>query len=91
MSAYNFAFLDEQTKRMIRRAVLKAVAIPGFQVPFAERIKREVGILTQAVGLIRDPDFAEQILQDGRADLIAVGREALLAALAPPPADHRRR
>lgn len=34
---YNFAFLDEQTKRMIRRAILKAVAIPGFQVPFGSR------------------------------------------------------
>ena len=34
---YNFAYLDEQTKRMIRRAILKAVAIPGYQVPFASR------------------------------------------------------
>jgi alpha-D-ribose 1-methylphosphonate 5-phosphate C-P lyase len=36
-SEYNFAYLDEQTKRMIRRAILKAVAIPGYQVPFAGR------------------------------------------------------
>ena len=35
--AYNFAYLDEQTKQMIRRAILKAVAIPGYQVPFAAR------------------------------------------------------
>ena len=35
--AYNFAYLDEQTKRMIRRAILKGVAIPGYQVPFASR------------------------------------------------------
>ncbi len=35
--AYNFAYLDEQTKRMIRRALLKAVAVPGYQVPFAAR------------------------------------------------------
>lgn len=35
--SYNFAYLDEQTKRMIRRAILKAVAIPGYQVPFASR------------------------------------------------------
>lgn len=35
--AYNFAYLDEQTKRMLRRALLKAVAIPGCQVPFASR------------------------------------------------------
>ncbi|MTH98181.1 alpha-D-ribose 1-methylphosphonate 5-phosphate C-P-lyase PhnJ [Roseibium sp. RKSG952] len=36
-TAYNFAYLDEQTKRMIRRALLKAIAIPGYQVPFASR------------------------------------------------------
>ena len=34
---YNFAYLDEQTKRMIRRAILKGVAVPGYQVPFASR------------------------------------------------------
>ena len=34
---YNFAYLDERTKRMIRRAILKAVAIPGYQVPFGSR------------------------------------------------------
>jgi alpha-D-ribose 1-methylphosphonate 5-phosphate C-P lyase len=37
MKGYNFAYLDEQTKRMIRRAILKAVAIPGHQVPFGGR------------------------------------------------------
>jgi alpha-D-ribose 1-methylphosphonate 5-phosphate C-P lyase len=37
MQGYNFAYLDEQTKRMIRRAILKAVAIPGHQIPFASR------------------------------------------------------
>lgn len=36
-AGYNFAYLDEQTKRMIRRALLKAVAIPGYQVPFGGR------------------------------------------------------
>lgn len=36
-SDYNFAFLDEQTKRHIRRALLKAVAVPGYQVPFGSR------------------------------------------------------
>ncbi|WP_427983184.1 alpha-D-ribose 1-methylphosphonate 5-phosphate C-P-lyase PhnJ [Agarivorans sp.] len=35
--AYNFGYLDEQTKRMIRRAILKGVAIPGYQVPFGGR------------------------------------------------------
>jgi alpha-D-ribose 1-methylphosphonate 5-phosphate C-P lyase len=37
MKGYNFAYLDEQSKRMIRRALLKAVAIPGHQVPFGSR------------------------------------------------------
>jgi len=36
-AGYNFAYLDEQTKRMIRRALLKAVAIPGHQIPFGSR------------------------------------------------------
>ena len=36
-SGFNFAYLDEQTKRMIRKALLKAVAIPGHQVPFASK------------------------------------------------------
>ncbi|MDX9998122.1 MAG: alpha-D-ribose 1-methylphosphonate 5-phosphate C-P-lyase PhnJ [Phenylobacterium sp.] len=34
---YNYAYLDEQTKRMIRRSILKALAIPGYQVPFGSR------------------------------------------------------
>lgn len=37
VEGYNFAYLDEQTKRMIRRSILKAVAIPGYQVPFGSR------------------------------------------------------
>ncbi|MGJ8570045.1 MAG: alpha-D-ribose 1-methylphosphonate 5-phosphate C-P-lyase PhnJ [Hoeflea sp.] len=37
LANYNFAYLDEQTKRMIRRAILKGIAIPGYQVPFASR------------------------------------------------------
>jgi alpha-D-ribose 1-methylphosphonate 5-phosphate C-P lyase len=37
VTSYSFAYLDEQTKRMIRRAILKGLAIPGYQVPFASR------------------------------------------------------
>lgn len=37
LSGYNFAYLDEQTKRMIRRAILKAVAIPGYQAVWRAR------------------------------------------------------
>jgi 2,4-dienoyl-CoA reductase-like NADH-dependent reductase (Old Yellow Enzyme family) len=50
---------------------------PGFQVPHADRVRAEVGMTTMAVGLITDPHQAEAILAEGRADLIAIGREAL--------------
>lgn len=50
---------------------------PGYQVPFAERIRRDADIATGAVGMIRTPDFAEKVLQDGRADLIFLARQML--------------
>lgn len=50
---------------------------PGFQVPFAEAIRREASIATMAVGLIIDALQAEQVLKSGAADLVAIGREAL--------------
>jgi 2,4-dienoyl-CoA reductase-like NADH-dependent reductase (Old Yellow Enzyme family) len=49
----------------------------GFQLPFAERIRREAGIATMAVGLIIDPAQAEAALAQGKADLVAIAREAL--------------
>jgi 2,4-dienoyl-CoA reductase-like NADH-dependent reductase (Old Yellow Enzyme family) len=49
----------------------------GFQVPFARRIRQDAAVLTQAVGVILGSHQAESILQEGSADLIAVGREAL--------------
>ena len=51
--------------------------VPGFQIPFAERVRRETDLKTMAVGLILTPQQAEEALQAGRADLIAIGREAL--------------
>ena len=51
--------------------------VPGFQLPFAERVRKESGLKTMAVGLILDARQAEDALQAGRADLIAIGREAL--------------
>jgi 2,4-dienoyl-CoA reductase-like NADH-dependent reductase (Old Yellow Enzyme family) len=51
--------------------------VPGFQVPFAERVRKESGLKTMAVGLILSAQQAEEALQAGRADLIAIGREAL--------------
>ena len=50
----------------------------GFQVPYAERVRHEADIKSMAVGLIVDPFFAEDILQKGQADLIAIAREALV-------------
>ena len=49
----------------------------GFQVPFAEEIRRETKIATMAVGLILHPQQAEDFVVNGQADLVAVGREAL--------------
>jgi len=50
---------------------------PGYQVAFAERIRRETGILTGAVGLITTPRQAEEIVANGHADLVLLGREFL--------------
>jgi 2,4-dienoyl-CoA reductase-like NADH-dependent reductase (Old Yellow Enzyme family) len=47
-------------------------------VPYAERVRTDAGIKSMAVGLIVDPLVAEDILQKGRADLIAIAREALV-------------
>jgi len=58
------------TKTLVQR-------VPGFQLPFAERVRKEAGMKTMAVGLILTPHQAEEALQSGRADLIAIGREAL--------------
>jgi 2,4-dienoyl-CoA reductase-like NADH-dependent reductase (Old Yellow Enzyme family) len=48
----------------------------GFQVPFAERVRNEADITTMAVGIILDAQQAEAILQNGQADLIAIGRQS---------------
>lgn len=49
----------------------------GYQVPYAERIRREAEVMTMAVGLIIHSDQAEEILASGKADLVAIGRELL--------------
>ncbi|MCG6207842.1 NADH:flavin oxidoreductase/NADH oxidase [Rhodopseudomonas sp. HC1] len=49
----------------------------GFQVPFAETIRREADVPTIAVGLILHPDQAEKVVEQGQADLVGIGREAL--------------
>ncbi|MEM9601436.1 MAG: NADH:flavin oxidoreductase/NADH oxidase [Pseudomonadota bacterium] len=50
---------------------------PGFQVPYAERIREEVGMQTMAVGVIIDAAQAEEIVSTGRADFVALGREIM--------------
>lgn len=50
---------------------------PGYQVPFAAKIRKDSGLPTIAVGLLTDENLSEEILQNGRADLIAVGRQLL--------------
>ncbi len=72
MSAYNFAYLDEQTKRMIRRAILKAIAIPGYQVPFASReMPMPYGWGTggvQVTAAILGPDDVLKVIDQGADD-----------------------
>ena len=70
--AYNFAYLDEQTKRMIRRAILKAVAVPGYQVPFASReMPMPYGWGTggiQVTASIIGPDDTLKVIDQGADD-----------------------
>jgi alpha-D-ribose 1-methylphosphonate 5-phosphate C-P lyase len=71
-SIYNFAYLDEQTKRMIRRAILKAIAIPGYQVPFASReMPMPYGWGTggvQVTAAILGPDDVLKVIDQGSDD-----------------------
>ena len=50
---------------------------PGYQVPLSERIRHEAGIATGAVGMIRAPEQAAEIVENGRADLVFVARAVL--------------
>jgi alpha-D-ribose 1-methylphosphonate 5-phosphate C-P lyase len=71
-TGYNFAYLDEQTKRMIRRAILKAIAIPGYQVPFAAReMPMPYGWGTggvQVTAAILGPDDVLKVIDQGADD-----------------------
>ncbi|MEO1199761.1 MAG: alpha-D-ribose 1-methylphosphonate 5-phosphate C-P-lyase PhnJ [Pseudomonadota bacterium] len=84
---YNFAYLDEQTKRMIRRALLKAVAIPGYQVPFASReMPMPYGWGTggiQITAAIIGPDDTLKVIDQGADDTTnAVSIRAFFARVA---------
>lgn len=72
MTEYNFAYLNEQTKKMIRRALLKAIAIPGYQVPFASReMPMPYGWGTggvQVTASILTPDDTLKVIDQGADD-----------------------
>lgn len=55
----------------------KLKAAPGYQVPLAEQVKKNVPIAVRAVGLIADPEQAERIVASGSADMVALGRAML--------------
>jgi 2,4-dienoyl-CoA reductase-like NADH-dependent reductase (Old Yellow Enzyme family) len=55
----------------------KVPAAPGYQVSYAERVKKETGITTGAVGLITDPQQAEEIVATGKADFVSLARAML--------------
>jgi 2,4-dienoyl-CoA reductase-like NADH-dependent reductase (Old Yellow Enzyme family) len=61
---------ERTTTKIIRRP-------EGYQVPYAERIRAQAEVPTMAVGLITTPAFADSVVREGRADLVAIGREAL--------------
>jgi NADPH2 dehydrogenase len=58
-------------------ADVRTPTTPGYNVPVAERVRREVGIATRVVGLITSPQQAEEIVRDGKADMVALGRAML--------------
>lgn len=58
-------------------ATAKIPLKPGYQVEFAEKVRREAGILTGAVGLITAPEQANDIIQTGQADVVLLAREML--------------
>ncbi len=71
--------IDCSSGGLIRPAMASYAIKPavGYQVPYAEQVRSRVGLTTMAVGLIFDPDYAESVLEQGRADLIAIARGAL--------------
>lgn len=55
----------------------KSARAPGFQVPYAERVKKETDLMSMAVGVIIDPQQAEEIVANDQADFVALGREIM--------------
>jgi 2,4-dienoyl-CoA reductase-like NADH-dependent reductase (Old Yellow Enzyme family) len=81
LKAHGADLLDISTGGMVPSA--KIPAGPGFQVPFAARVRAEAGIATAAVGLITEAVQANAIVAEGKADLVLVARAALQNAYWP--------
>jgi 2,4-dienoyl-CoA reductase-like NADH-dependent reductase (Old Yellow Enzyme family) len=75
LTARGVDLIDCSSGGAVPRAVIPTA--PGYQVALAERVRREGGARTGAVGLITDPEQAEEVLRSGRADLIFLGRALL--------------
>jgi len=75
LKALGCDFIDVSTGGVSPRQQITLA--PGYQVPFAQRIKHETGLPTMAVGLITEPAQAEQILQEEQADMVALARGML--------------
>jgi 2,4-dienoyl-CoA reductase-like NADH-dependent reductase (Old Yellow Enzyme family) len=75
LTALGVDLIDCSSGGTVPDAVIPAA--PGFQVCFAERIRREAGVATGAVGLITEPAQADAIVREGRADLVLLGRVLL--------------
>jgi 2,4-dienoyl-CoA reductase-like NADH-dependent reductase (Old Yellow Enzyme family) len=75
LKAEGVDLVDCSSGAMVPDAKIPAGA--GFQVPFAEHIRREAGIATAAVGCITEPTHADEIIRNGRADMVLLAREFL--------------
>jgi 2,4-dienoyl-CoA reductase-like NADH-dependent reductase (Old Yellow Enzyme family) len=75
LQTYGVDLLDVSTGGMVRDA--KITAGPNYQVPFAAQARDEAGIPTAAVGIITEPQQAQEIIASGRADAVFLGRELL--------------
>ena len=75
LKEYGVDLIDVSSGGAVSHQQIKLCA--GYQVPFAESINKESGILTGAVGLITDATQAEEIVASGKADLVLFARESL--------------
>jgi 2,4-dienoyl-CoA reductase-like NADH-dependent reductase (Old Yellow Enzyme family) len=75
LKAAGVDFIDCSTGGAVPHA--KIPVGPGFQVPFAEAVRREAGVATGAVGMITEPAQAEEIVASGKADAVLLARQFL--------------